>query len=78
VHEDECWCAFNNGGGGYGDPIERDPEEVRDDARNYIVSLEAARDEYGVILNTKPELYKVDYAATQRFRTQLKKERNKE
>jgi N-methylhydantoinase B len=75
ISEDEDWVVLDNGGGGYGDPLERDPKAVREDARNYIVSIEAARDEYGVILDTKPELYKVDYEATRKLRAQLKKER---
>ena len=38
------------GGGGYGDPFERDPERVRDDVRNELVSAEAAARDYGVVL----------------------------
>jgi N-methylhydantoinase B len=71
----EDWVCYANGGGGYGDPLERDPEIVRDDARNYIVSVKAARDEYGVVLDTKPELYEVDDEATEKLRAELKKER---
>jgi N-methylhydantoinase B/oxoprolinase/acetone carboxylase alpha subunit len=36
------------GGGGYGDPALRDPKSVLRDVRNGLVSLEAARDLYGV------------------------------
>jgi N-methylhydantoinase B len=38
------------GGGGWGDPFERDPEAVRQDVLDELVSLEAARDVYGVVL----------------------------
>ena len=38
------------GGGGYGDPFERDSERVRDDVRNELVSAEAAARDYGVVL----------------------------
>jgi N-methylhydantoinase B len=75
IKEDEDWVVFCCGGGGYGDPLERDPEAVRDDARNYIISIKAAREEYGVVLNTTPELYEVDYDASEKLRTQLKEER---
>lgn len=75
IKEDEVWVALNAGGAGYGDPLERDPELVRDDARNYIISVKAARDEYGVILNIEPETYAVDYDATEKFRAKLRKER---
>ena len=36
------------GGGGYGDPRERDPEKVRDDVANGLVSAEQAREMYGL------------------------------
>ena len=35
------------GGGGYGDPLERSGEQVREDVRNGKVSEEAARSVYG-------------------------------
>ena len=38
------------GGGGWGDPLGRDPERVRGDAIEGFVSREAAREEYGVVL----------------------------
>jgi N-methylhydantoinase B len=36
------------GGGGYGDPMDRDPEKVREDVLNGLVSPEAARGIYGL------------------------------
>ena len=41
------------GGGGWGDPLERDPEAVARDVRNRKVSIEAAREAYGVALDPK-------------------------
>jgi N-methylhydantoinase B len=38
------------GGGGWGDPLDRDPERVRADVVEELVSLDAARDQYGVVL----------------------------
>lgn len=38
------------GGGGWGDPKQRDPERVREDVRRGYVSIEAAADDYGVVL----------------------------
>jgi len=35
-------------GGGYGDPLERDPEAVANDVRNGYVTVDEARDQYGV------------------------------
>ncbi|MFB6281231.1 MAG: hydantoinase B/oxoprolinase family protein, partial [Haloferacaceae archaeon] len=38
------------GGGGYGDPLDREPERVREDVRDGKVSAAAARAEYGVVI----------------------------
>jgi N-methylhydantoinase B len=42
------------GGGGYGSPLEREPAAVLDDVRNGLVSVESARDDYGVVLDGEP------------------------
>jgi len=39
-----------SGAGGYGDPLERDPQRVLDDVLDEYVSAEAAREAYGVVL----------------------------
>ena len=39
------------GGGGYGDPLARDPERVLDDVINGYVSIEAAQEIYGVVIH---------------------------
>jgi len=75
VREDEDWVGFANGGGGYGDPLERDPDKVSYDARNGFISVIAARDIYGVVLNTQTEFYDVNYKATTELRKQLKQQR---
>lgn len=54
------------GGGGYGSPYERTPEDVRQDVENGYVSVEAARENYGVVIN--PGDFKLDIEATQKFR----------
>jgi N-methylhydantoinase B len=38
------------GGGGYGDPLDREPERVLDDVREGWVTADAAADVYGVVL----------------------------
>ncbi len=42
---------LSGGGGGFGDPLARDPEMVRQDVRDDYVSPEAARERYGVVLD---------------------------
>lgn len=56
------------GGGGYGDPLERSPEAVRCDAINGYVSVEHAKNEYGVVID--PLTLAIDVAATQKLRVQ--------
>ncbi len=53
------------GGGGYGDPFERDPEMVRQDVANGFVSTAAAAAVYGVVLRDGTT---VDVDATRRRR----------
>jgi len=48
VKEGDLIEVWSSGGGGYGDPLTRDPELVVRDVRLGIVSLEAAREVYGV------------------------------
>jgi N-methylhydantoinase B len=55
------------GGGGWGNPFERDPELVRADVLEELVSREAARDKYGVVLRDD---LTIDEDATKRLRSQ--------
>lgn len=54
------------GGGGYGDPFERDPEKVLQDVINGYVSIESARNDYGVVVD--PGTLSLDVEATRRLR----------
>jgi N-methylhydantoinase B len=54
------------GGGGYGNPLERDPEMVASDVMEGYVGLESARTDYGVAIN--PETYEVDEKETKKLR----------
>ncbi len=40
----------SSGGGGWGDPLRRDPQKVLDDVLDEIISLEAAQEKYGVVI----------------------------
>jgi N-methylhydantoinase B len=62
------------GGGGWGDPMDRDPAAVLRDVRNELVSPEAAFDEYGVVVDT--EVWQVDQAATEARRAELRAARS--
>lgn len=60
------------GGGGYGDPLEREPELVRADLAEGYIRPERARDVYGVLFDQGGG---VDEAGTRRRREQLAAER---
>jgi N-methylhydantoinase B len=63
---------FNSaGGGGYGDPLQRDPQAVEADVVNGYVSIEKAREDYGVVVD--PVTLKVDRAETEKIRGSRKK-----
>jgi N-methylhydantoinase B len=51
VEEGDIVLIRSAGGGGYGDPLERDVERVAVDVREGYVSRKAARELYGVVLN---------------------------
>jgi N-methylhydantoinase B len=64
---------FSAGGGGYGDPLERDPLAAEQDVFNEYVSIEQARNDYGVVID--PKTLKVDLKATEKQRASRKQEK---
>ena len=59
------------GGGGFGWPFERDVDRVVRDVRDGKVSVAAARQWYGVVVD--PETYAIDEAETARARAEMKR-----
>jgi N-methylhydantoinase B len=68
VQPGEVIVSRCNGGGGYGDPREREPERVLEDVRRGWVSVERARDVYAVAIT--PERT-IDVAGTATLRAEL-------
>lgn len=64
----QMWVADTGGGGGCGDPLTRDPQAVLDDVCDGFVSLERARDTYGVVIVAADGAYTLDAAATTALR----------
>ena len=66
----------SNGGGGWGDPCDRDPERVKLDVRDGYVTIEGAARDYGVAVSgdpdEDPEGLTIDLAATERLRDALR------
>ena len=57
-----------NAGGGYGDPLDRDPELVLGDVLDGYVTLHGARDDYGVVIDSNS--LTIDTKATRSLREQ--------
>jgi N-methylhydantoinase B len=60
-----------SGGGGYGDPLDRQPEKVLTDVLNDAVSVQAAEAFYGVVIKDRT----IDQGATERKRAQIRADR---
>ncbi len=63
-------------GGGYGDPLEREPERVLNDVENGIVSRDEAKEIYGIVF--KGDNVVLDLVATEKLRANLRQERLQE
>ena len=61
------------GGGGWGDPLEREPGTVRRDVARRLLSAGSARDDYGVVLFGDD--FAIDHRATQDLREGSKRNR---
>ena len=59
-------------GGGFGDPLERDPLKVLDDVLDEIITIESARDDYGVVMREVDDGYgwSVNNEATKKLRAE--------
>lgn len=70
------------GGSGWGDPLDRDVEKIRLDVRDGYLSVERARDVYGVVMSNdgtdNPEKTAVDMEATEKLRKEKKALKQKE
>ncbi len=60
------------GAGGLGDPLEREPERIVEDVRSGLVSVEAAKEDYGLVVSPRGE---IDDAATETARNDLREHR---
>ena len=73
LDSDRVISVRTGGGGGYGNPLDRDPEAVRQDVVDGYVSRDAAIRDYGVVL---AETLKIDVEATTARRIHIVKGEN--
>jgi N-methylhydantoinase B len=73
MQKGQCIHGRDSSGGGYGDPLTRDPERVRIDVLEGWESREKARDVYGVVFagRIEDDSLAVDADATKARRTEL-------
>lgn len=77
LNRDDTFTSYPSGGGGWGNPLERDPELVRIDVRDEIVSLKSAYEDYGVVIEGENyNNYYVNYEETIKLRNRKEGIRN--
>jgi N-methylhydantoinase B len=65
IGKDGRFVCYGPAGGGYGNPLERDPADVADDVLDEVITVDTALRDYGVVVSAKGV---VDAAATQKTR----------
>ena len=72
LHKGDLLRIMTPGGGGWGDPLDRDSTLVRDDVLDGFVSSESAFSDYGVVLD--PHTLALDAAATRERRRSMRRQ----
>ena len=75
LSEGDVVSIRTGGGGGWGDPLERDPELVLMDVINEYITIDEAREIYGVIIDK--ETLKINLEKTKQTREKLKRQVNR-
>ncbi|MDP9275748.1 MAG: hypothetical protein M3O99_09180, partial [Chloroflexota bacterium] len=73
LDHDDVFQVRTQSGGGYGDPLDRDPSRVLEDVRSGVVSREAASSMYGVVIDPKKDAVSVE--ETERARRKIRDRR---
>ena len=78
IYSGDTFTRPSAGGGGFGDPLERLPEEVLEDVIDGYVSVARAALDYGVVIQVHdPDIddYRIDDDATRQTRDSIRRER---
>lgn len=73
MKEGDIWTELSNGGGGLGDPLERDPELIVEDIKTKQATLRMAERVYHVSID--PQTLEIDYEKTEQLREETRKRR---
>ncbi|MCD6437171.1 MAG: hydantoinase B/oxoprolinase family protein, partial [Halomonas sp.] len=79
VHSGDTFTRPSAGGGGFGDPLKRLPEEVLEDVIDGYVSVARAELDYGVVITVNDadiDDYAIDTEGTSKVRDMIRKERH--
>ncbi len=77
IKQGDVFTRMSAGGGGLGDPLERDPMLVLEDVIDGYVSVERARKDYGVVVRQENGTYKIDWSETEKERNYIRENRKK-
>jgi N-methylhydantoinase B len=75
IQQGDLFTRPTSGGGGFGDPLTRDPAMVMEDVVDDYVSIERAAKDYGVVVRTVDQdraEYEVDLPATEKLRAEIR------
>jgi len=78
IAEGDTFVHPSSGGGGFGDPLDRDPEAVLADVTDDYVSIERAATDYGVVIDEIDAdrcEYEIDHEATEQRREHIRANR---
>ena len=70
LHPGDVFSLETPGGGGLGDPLQRDPQRVLHDVRNGYVTTQGARQRYHVVVEPKGNDFAVNESETRQLRGQ--------
>ena len=76
MNKGDLYRLVQAGGGGFGDPLDRDVNAVMEDVEQEKLSVEYVRREYGVVID--PETLRVDPRATDELRAGMRSQRGKD
>jgi N-methylhydantoinase B len=70
LHPGEVFSLDTPGGGGLGNPLERDPQRVLNDVRNGYVTPDKAREAYRVVIDSVNGDFTLNLVETRELRSQ--------